>query len=490
MTFSSNTAKIVCLILPLLIFFNPNSTDRAYGATVESIKINSISRKFHQGKEACDYEIRRTTNGYEVNLSVLDIIRNKQTLDPAQEENYQHALAHKKMVVDVSSIKIERNKVEEFIESLNAIPYEKLDINQLGITKEWLTSLAKRKLDDEFKNYTTKNITDLEFYKSYHLARLTNVDFTHRSLKYYFDSVWWHDDPNITIDVLFDDGETIKLSSSAKHLYMVPWSIEQNKETYITYNFQISQTLAKLLHPKCANYYRINVDLPNAIEQIVWQGDVRKPWHVDLSKTLESLKILGDKVSIIEQEFRILESQIRTKEYTGKEDRWTAKLNHNNWPSNLSVNFSTVLENGKPILDEYLPKKIKHYGDRVLNVPWLAKYIREHPFYLFSIEYKRGVSLTEDYYFEILRWFKKLPNSEWVNHYPYSREVILIIVSEEMQGFSKWLIFPDNTMAMAGFLGNKAMKWTTREEINYLTFIEFLGPTGIRISPEGEILKP
>ena len=56
--------------------------------------------------------------------------------------------------------------------------------------------------------------------------------------------------------------------------------------------------------------------------------------------------------------------------------------------------------------------------------------------------------------------------------------------------FSKWLISPDNTMAMADYFGNKAMKWTTREEINYLTFIEFLGPTGIRISPEGAILKP
>ncbi len=484
-------AKIIYLLLPLVLFLNSNSADKAYGATVETIKIKSISHRFHQGKEACDYEIRRTANGYKPQLAVLDIIRNKQTLDPAQEKNYQHSLEHTKQVLDVSSITISSKSVEEFVDTINAPPYEKLDLRQLGITKEWLVPLAKRKIDTDTKNYSIQDIPDVEFYKSYHLKRLTDLEFTHRRLKYYFDSVWWHDDPSITVEILFDNGETIKLSSIAKHMYMVPWTIEKNNKTITNYNVEISKALGKLLHPKCANHYRVHVDLAKAIEQIVWKGDIRKPWHSDLSKTLRSLKTLGDEVSSIKQEFRILESYIRTKEYTGKDDQWTAKLNHQKWPSNLAVNYSTVIENGKPNLGDYFPEAIKKIGDKVLTVPWLAQYIREHPFYLFSIEYEKGLSLTQSQYSEIMQWFHELPNGEWMNqNYPYSEEVVLIIVSEEMKGFSKWLIFPDKTMALAGYLGNKAMKWTTRKEITYVTFIEFLGPTGIRVSPEGELLNP
>ena len=489
--FTFTAAKIIYPITLLPFFLNFGSVDRANGATVESIKINSISHRFHQGKEACDYEILRTENGYETKLAVLDIIRNKQKLDPEQEENYQHSLQNKKMVLDVSSNKIERKKVEEFIEKLNAVPYEKLDIGQLGITKEWLMSLAKKKLDNEFKKFTTQDIPDLEFYKAYHFKRLTDVNFTHRRLKNYFESIWRHDHPKIKIDVLFDDGETIKLSSSAKHIFMVPWSIKKNNKTFKSYNVQISQTLGKMLHPKCANYNRINVDLPNAIEQIVWWGDEKKPWHFNVSETLDSLKTLGDEASFIKQNFRILESQIRTKEYTGRDDRWTIKLNHKNWPSNLAVNFSTLIEKGKPILGEFSPERIRRYGDKVLKVPWLAKYIRGHPFYLFSIRYEMGVSITEDSYVEIIKGFKKLPNSEWANlNYPYSEEIILINVSEEMRGFSEWLILPDGTMAMLGHLGNKVMKWTMTDKIHYLTFIEYRAPIGIRISPSGEFLKP
>jgi hypothetical protein len=488
---TSSLARIFSPIIFLLIFLIFSPVERAYGATVESIKINSISHRFYQGKEACNYEILRTQNGYKLKLAVLDVIKNKQKLDPEQEEDYQHAVDNKKHFLNADSHNVERKNITAFIESINAASYEEFDIVQLGVTKERLTSFANKKLDNELKSYTTQDIPDLKFYRAFHLNRLTNVNFAHRRLKNYFDSVWWHDDPKIIIQVFIDNGEIIKISSKAKHMFMVPWSIEKNSKTIKTYNIQISQALGKLLHPKCANYNRINVDLPKAIDQIVWWSDVRNPWHIDLGETLDSLKTLGGETSLIKQNFTILGSLIRTKEYTGKDDQWIAKLNHNNWSSNLAVNFSTVIENGKPVFDEFFPERARQYGDRVLKVPWLAKYIMEHPFYLFSVQYRKGVSITEADYVRIIDGFNKQPNSEWVNlNYPYSEEIIHLSVSEEMQGYSDWLIFPDATMAMIGHLGNKVMKWTMADKIKYTTFIEYHGYKGLRVSSSGENIKP
>ncbi len=456
------------------------------GANVESIKINSTLFQFHYGKSECDFEIYRSENEYKTRLAVLDITRNKQKLDPDQEENYQWSLKNKKKTVNTDSVKIPIEKIKKFLEVVKAPPKKELDLNQLGINQEWLTSVAEKKLEPEFKGYTMEDIPEIEFYRKFHLNRLANVDFTLRKLKYFFNSSWSHDHPQINIEIQLNNGEFIKVSSKALHIFMVPWTIETNRKTYINYDLKISKALGNLLHPQCANFERIYVDLPEMINQIVWRKDVRNPWYFDISETIESLKALKEEVVPIKQDFDILESGMRSKNNSYSEDRWTAKLNYKTWPRNLAVNFVARVENGKLQLDHFSSTQVKKYGNRVLKVPWLGKYIKEHPYYLFSIQYENGVSITEEEYESFIKGFKKSTKTEWKNlNYPYSKNIIFIGISEEMRGFSYWLIFPDKTMALIGQLGDKLLKWTVLDKTNYLTYIEHHNGFGKRVTPRG-----
>ena len=462
----------------------------AAGATVESIKIKSTLFQFHHGKKACDFEIYRSENEYKTKLSVLDITRNKQKLDPEQEEDYQWSLENKKEAVNTDSFKIPIEKIERFLEVVTAPPMKELDLNQLGINREWLIPVAEKKLKKEFKGYTIEDIPNIEFYRKFHLERLTNVDFIHRRLNNHFNSVWWHDHPQIKVEIQLDNGEFIKLSSKALHIFMVPWTIETNKKIYINYDFEISKALGNLLHPQCANYERIYVDFPEMINQIVWRKDVRNPWYFDIPETLESLKALNEEVVPIKQDFDILESGMLDENNSYSADNWAAKLNHKTWPRNLAVNFVARVENGKLQLDHFSSTQVKQYGDQVLQVPWLSEYIKEHPYYLFSIQYHNGISISEERYKNIFEGFKKYSSSEWKNFdFPYSKEIIFMGVSEEMRGYSYWLIFPDKTMALVSQLGNKVLNWTVVDKIEYTTFIEHHGYLGLRVSPQGKATR-
>jgi hypothetical protein len=86
--------------------------------------------------------------------------------------------------------------------------------------------------------------------EAFETARSDRVLITRLLTDYYAPGHWWtDDDPHVSATVILADGKTVRLSSSAQQLFMIPWNVTRSGSTYRTYEPNIGRALALLARP-------------------------------------------------------------------------------------------------------------------------------------------------------------------------------------------------------------------------------------------------
>ncbi len=140
--------------------------------------------------------------------------------------------------------------VDAFLSSLNAPVIPKPQMENLGITSEWLTRglpLAEKNMPGRFSDATPgqKTLFESSFVDPALMTKAMSDLFAYASMDDY---------PYASAVVTFEDGSTISAKTHSYYIFMIPWTVSGKGETF---NADISRTLSALLPPNAPNKSRL-----------------------------------------------------------------------------------------------------------------------------------------------------------------------------------------------------------------------------------------
>jgi hypothetical protein len=480
--------KKILFITLLLFFFAPTFLD---AAEIESIQIKSA--EWGWGSTKSEYEITRTKDGYKGRLEILDwsfnakeLVRRgllKQDFGTIKDKKLNEFVRTNKQIFD--SIPIDKSKLKLFLKTLIKNPIAHLDINQLGITAEWLKSNADVILSKDLQEFSLSDAPNLNSIKRHFYNKMTDLPLTHRRIRQYFKGRWTDDHAEVKITINLKDHSSIEVLSDSQHALMIPWTIKEKNLERQTYDIRLSKAILEILPEKIVNYNRIKGDLIQIFSQRIWEDDVS-----GFLSTLGSEEEFGSQLDPIKKEFIILESdQASSFSIDSSREIWQATLTKKEWPKNISVK-SVHTVNGKILdLSDFKPNFINKAVKHILSTPWIKEAILANPLTNFELEFDSDRTLSPDDFEELINNFKKSNNYLWKDiDLPYSKDIFELFIINDLQEASRWLIFPDGTTTLLNFWGDRVLNWSS-EELS-LRKEKRMHYSGARISPDGKIMHP
>jgi hypothetical protein len=163
------------------------------------------------------------------------------------EKRNRHYYSQTKMVSDTA--------VCALLQAVNSRIIENLDLQNLGLTQEWVNQNANPALSD----YVNKQRRTLSVEQKKHfLTTFTNLRIMTKLVDDYYASIWTDDHADIQIVVQTDEGKVIEISSDSQHEFMLPWRVSSvGPGTYWTWDANFSRAIAQLLPKNFPNRERI-----------------------------------------------------------------------------------------------------------------------------------------------------------------------------------------------------------------------------------------
>jgi hypothetical protein len=139
--------------------------------------------------------------------------------------------------------------VDAFLLALNAPVITKPQMENLGITSQWLTkslSLAEKSMPGSLSDATPsqKSLFASSFVNPALMANVVSDLFAYSS----FD-----DNPYASAEVTFDDGSRLTAKTHSYYVFMIPWTVSGKGET-----FNADRKLSDFPAGECDEYYRVN----------------------------------------------------------------------------------------------------------------------------------------------------------------------------------------------------------------------------------------
>lgn len=160
-------------------------------------------------------------------------------------------------------VKVEANAIDALVTALKEPPLEKPDLTNLGVTQAWL--------DARVEANTPHFITPTE--RARFRRSFTDLAAVEGLLPYVFRYSKSDDLPSVQVIVTFADGSRLSAKSQSYYLQMLPWTVDSNGQTHVTYNAKISSAIASLMPKKTTNRERL---LASSVEQEIADGIYRQ----------------------------------------------------------------------------------------------------------------------------------------------------------------------------------------------------------------------
>jgi hypothetical protein len=344
--------------------------------------------------------------------------------------------------------------VQSLVAALRAQPIVKPTAKSLGITPAWLSE----HLPDVESSWPTK-FSDASpsqrrlFESSYTdprtIAKLVPDLFNYTSVDY---------DPYAKVEIVFDDGSKLSATSNSVYAYMIPWALNGSHKAN-NFNVAISRAVLALLPAKSPDKEQlVGVDFDSELaEALMYQIENR--WNM-----LGVEDRAGSVLTTLRQFYTVMRADINHSIYFGwryepkgpHETNLQVTLHKPSFPANLQEDLVLQYEQGKVVgLDEFLRNGPK-YEAFALSVPWLNKYLREHPQETMTLMYTH----LESFGNHAMQSFA-------LDMKARGREDLIPAVSSQQSeiallkiGYVYWLLFPDHHMMLWSFDGPSGfLKW-------------------------------
>jgi len=211
-----------------------------------------------------------------------------------------------------TSAVVPRGAVDRLMAAVAAAPVERNAGLRALANREWLTARANEPHDDVRVPVCSAEARRL-------LAeRLADREKAWRAFDHYFSLRWTDDLPYISVDVVFDDRQTVHLESHAQHALMLPWNVGSVE----TWNPEIPRAIAALL-PDDAESRLTDRQLARAYVKEVAE-EMRH-----LLDELEERCVHSHFFAAVEKQFEIV------RVYHGSPGAFTAYVRRADFPANL-----------------------------------------------------------------------------------------------------------------------------------------------------------
>ena len=281
---------------------------------------------------------------------------------------------------------IDAKAVESLLAALKEPFVEEPSLEQCGITQDWLLENYEPALEEQaHEKVRHLSPQQVELFKSH----FTNQETAEAAFLKLFKH--WHTDDYPEMSVSISQGERkFSVQSKSQYPFMLPWYARDG--SVAGYNCRISQAIARVLPEKFSNRERLELghgfrwDLAS---QIMYS--IQHDWDL-----LETQFKVGPAVAPILATYIPLESAISnlsSVDLNGPQ-AWNAKLRSKTLPPNLIIGVSLRYNDQELSGVDRLLLQVPRYASLVLSVPFLSKYLADHPQGSIELRYVDGKSLS------------------------------------------------------------------------------------------------
>lgn len=338
-------------------------------------------------------------------------------------------------------------------------------LENLGITQDWLNVNAEAALQD----YSPQSHKEaFENQKSLFFSSFKNITLLEKLLPEIIGGGWTDDFPRFEMQIDYTNGQMTNVRSQSQPIFMLPWGINKDGEAYLTYNARISTAIANLLPDKFTNRERIaGTRLRYKVaEKVMREIETQWNWLDTENKIGSEIASLRDKYVLNKTAISYTSSiDVNTVDSQDKERKysfpsWNATLQRKDLPPNVIIGVSIPFKKGKLTTFNLFVERIDGIVNLVFSVPWLDKYIKNHPENKFEIRFVKDRSFSE--HAEIGFWeiMKKGGKEQRVK--AISNEIsqsAFLQINETDGGWSRWLVLPDRRMILWDFRSSSVLKW-------------------------------
>jgi hypothetical protein len=376
--------------------------------------------------------------------------------------------------------------VQDLVDALSATTIANPDMTTLGIAPEWLKQNAASQHPRAWAQATatTENQQRL-FNKSF-----MDVDLVSKVLPALFRYTKFDDYPFSKVEVAFEDGSKLIAESHSYYVFMLPWKIN-GKDTF---NAGISRAIAGLLPAKSVNRERLAGDgLAAQLTDAVMQS-IEREWNLLGSdeRAGEALKMLRTTYDIVTAELNPYHHpEYGTATYKGEPEEMNlhATVRRSSFPPDVTDALVLNYANGKVEgVSEFL-QSAANYENLALSLPWLNKYIQEHPRVAVRISYVHDKSFGDKAMRVFMADMKLRGREDLIEQVKAQQADIALLIVGNTYSESYWLLFPDKHMMLWRYGGASGLLKWTREDFGKGPCSEYEnnygGCSGREITPEG-----
>ncbi len=387
---------------------------------------------------------------------------------------------------------IDAQLLGSFLTALREPDIPEIDLSNLGITQEWLI----RNHEGPLSQYQGGPEVRARNQQALYRARFEDPAYISPLLSRIYKSGFHTDDyPSVQVLLTFEDGSDASLSSHSQQPFMLPWKIERNGATHVTFNANISRALAAMLPKKTVNRPRISGE--GLLEILRTAVDEALEPELNLldagNRAAGALAALRQHYSVVESEINEFHHPEYGTEWSGNQPHETnlhAVLTRSDLPPNVVDAAVLEYKDGKVQGLEAFLTSANKYENLLLSVPWLADYIREHNKVPVRISYVHDASFGD----KALKVFSKdmhaLGRDDLVQEVTIKQSEIALLITGMTYAESYWLVFPDKHMILwryngpSGLLKWKPSDFQTSECADY--GVPFGGCVGATIDSDGK----
>jgi hypothetical protein len=276
--------------------------------------------------------------------------------------------------------------VAELLAALESPIADQPLLEECGISEKWLMDNYAKGLEE----YTHRKIRELSP-KQVDLFRSRFINLPNAQTAFAELFKHWHTDdyPNLSVSVKSDE-RLYGVRSESQYPFMLPWiGTDRGRGGY---SCKISRAIANLV-PK---------DFPNRSRLVLGDGfrwdltgqimnSIRDEWDM-----LDTEYKVGSAVAPVFARFTPLKSAISilsSIDLDGRES-WNAELHSPDLPANFVIGVSLLYRKKELKGVDALLTQVPQYTKLVLSVPWLRKYLEDHPEARIELRYVNGRSLS------------------------------------------------------------------------------------------------
>jgi hypothetical protein len=385
--------------------------------------------------------------------------------------------------------RIEKAKVDALIAALNAPLVSAPDSSNLGITPAWID----KQIADQKGRFRIEVARATPNQRVLLTSTLKDPAKITRILPALFSTFHTDDYPAASVEVIFDDGSRLKAETRSQYAFMIPWRVGSKGETY---NADVSRAVANLLSRKSPNRNRL-AGSTFAYELVeATRRTIEPDWNL-----LGSQDLAGDALSALQTVYEVVASEIHpshhpeygTATYKGEPQQMNlhATLRRASFPSGVSISLVLEQIQGRvPGIDRFLTS-VGKYERLALSIPWLNKYMAEHPRVPVRLSYVQDSSFGNKGFHTFAEDMNFRDRQDLVDQVRARLQDVALLIVGNTYSESYWLLFPDKHMVLWRFGGPSGLlKWTANdfsagECADYKT--NFGGCSGREVTPDGEL---